>query len=81
VSFRVELPAGWKAQLPKNVALTNPFGELGIDYAQDGRAFSVRVRRVGKKGILPPDGVPTRIAWLEQVAQAEREAASIVIQR
>ncbi len=81
VNFRMELPAGWKVQLPKNVALSGPFGELGIDYAQAGRTFSMTVRRAGKKGVLPPDSVPTLIAWLEQVAQAEREAASIVIQR
>jgi len=81
VSFRMELPAGWKAQLPKNVALSSPYGELGIDYSQEGRTFSMKMRRAGKKGVLPPDSLPTLIAWLEQVAQAERESAAIVIQR
>ena len=81
VRFRIELPAGWKVQLPKNVALSGPFGELGIAYAQEGNTFSVNVRRAGKKGIMPPDSVPTLVAWLEQVAQAEREAGAIVIQR
>ena len=81
VKFRIELPAGWKAQLPKNVALASPFGELAIEYAQEGRTFSMKMRRAGKDGILPPDSVPTLIAWLEQVAQAERESAAIVIQR
>jgi len=81
VRFRIELPAGWKAQLPKNVALASPFGELAIEYAQEGRTFSMKMRRAGKDGILPPDSVPTLIAWLEQVAQAERESSAIVIQR
>ena len=81
VNFRMELPEGWKVQLPKNVALSSPYGELGIEYAQEGRTFSLKMRRAGKKGILPPDSVATLIAWLEQVARAERESGAIVLQR
>jgi len=81
VIFRMELPTGWRAQLPKDVALSSPFGELGIEYSQEGRTFSMKMRRAGKKGILPPDSIPVLIAWLEQVAQAERESGAIVIQR
>ena len=81
VRFSVELPEGWKAQLPRNVSLQSAFGELDINYLQEGRVFSMVVRREGKKGIQPPESLPQLITWLEQVAQAERDAAGIVVTR
>jgi transglutaminase-like putative cysteine protease len=81
ISFSIDLPEGWKAQAPRNVALSSPYGQLDIAYAQEGRRFSVKMRREGRKGIQPADSVSLLIRWLEQVAQAEREAGAIVIQR
>ncbi|HEX7024681.1 MAG TPA: hypothetical protein VF187_07675, partial [Gemmatimonadales bacterium] len=81
VTFRMTLPEGWHAQLPKNVALSSPYGELQIDYGQEGRVFAMKVRRAGRKGIQPPEAVEGLIRWLESVAAAERESGSIVIQR
>lgn len=81
VRFRIELPTGWKAELPKDAALNGPFGELRIRYAQGGRMLSVSVDRKGREGVLPKSSVKDLVAWLEGVATAEREAGSIVISR
>jgi transglutaminase-like putative cysteine protease len=75
------LPEGWRAELPKDVALSGPFGDVRLKYAQAGRVFSVTERRVGRKGVLPPERVDDLVAWLEQAAAATRESASIVLHR
>jgi transglutaminase-like putative cysteine protease len=78
---RLELPEGWRAELPKNVALTGPFGELSITYAQQGRMLDVRTRRVAGKGILGPERIHEVIAWLERVGAETRESGSLVLMR
>jgi hypothetical protein len=67
--------------LPKDVSLSGPFGELTITYAQEGRVLTISQRRIGGTGVLPPDRVNDVITWLEQVAAATREGASIVLMR
>jgi transglutaminase-like putative cysteine protease len=79
--LQLELPEGWRAELPKDVALSGAFGEVAITYAQAGRVFTVTERRVGKRGVLPPDRLNDLVAWLEQLAAATRESASIVLRR
>jgi hypothetical protein len=81
VRFRLELPEGWKAELPKNVSLASAFGELDITYAQEGRVFTMVMRRSSRTGVEPPESLPKLIAWLEQVAAAERDAAGIVVRK
>lgn len=81
VTLKLVLPEGWKAQLPKNVALTGPFGTVTLTYAQAGRLLTVSQRRVGGKGILAPDRVEDVVRWLEQLTTAMREASSIVVLR
>jgi hypothetical protein len=81
VVLQLELPEGWRAQLPKNVALSGPFGGLSLSYAQNGRTLTVSQRRVAGKGILPPDRVNDVATWLEQMAAAMRDATSIVVLR
>lgn len=81
VVLTLTLPEGWKAQLPRNVALSGPFGALNLTYAQDGRVLTVSQRRLGGKGILAPDRVEDVVRWLEQVSTAMREASSIVVIR
>jgi transglutaminase-like putative cysteine protease len=77
----LELPEGWQAELPKNVALSGPFGELSISYAQQGRMLEVRSRRVNGKGVLAPERINEVVAWLEKVAAETREAGSLVLLR
>jgi transglutaminase-like putative cysteine protease len=77
--LRLELPEGWRAELPKNVALSGPFGELLISYAQEGRTLIIQSRRVVGKGVLAPARIGEVIAWLERVGAETREAGSIVL--
>jgi transglutaminase-like putative cysteine protease len=79
--LQLELPAGWQAELPKDVALAGAFGEVKLTYAQAGRVLTVTERRVGRRGVLPPDRLDDLVAWLEQVSAATRESASIVLRR
>jgi transglutaminase-like putative cysteine protease len=79
--LKLELPVGWRVELPRDVDLSGPFGEMKLHYAQNGRVFSVSQRRVGRKGVLPPERLDDLIAWLEQVAAATRESGSIVVKR
>ncbi len=79
--LQLELPEGWRAELPKNIALSGAFGDLAITYAQAGRIFTVTERRVGRRGVLPPGRLDDLVAWFEQVAAATRESASIVLRR
>jgi len=81
VRVRLELPEGWRAQLPKSVSLSGDFGEFSLAYAQEGRILTVTQRRAGRTGILPPDRVNDLVQWLEQVAAASRESDSIVLSR
>ena len=79
--LRLELPEGWRAELPKNVALSGPFGELSISYAQEGRMLEIRSRRVAGKGVLGPERVGEVVAWLERVAAETRDAGSLVLMK
>jgi hypothetical protein len=79
--LRLELPEGWRAELPKNVALSGPFGELSISYAQQGRMLEVRSRRVVGKGVLAPERINEVIDWLQRVGAETRESGSIVLMR
>jgi transglutaminase-like putative cysteine protease len=81
VSLRLEVPAGWHAQLPKNVSLSSAFGDQQISYSQEGRILTVTQWRRGRKGILPPSRVDDLIAWLTQVEAATRETSAIVLTR
>lgn len=81
VRVRLELPEGWRAQLPKSVSLSGDFGTFSIAYAQEGRVLTVIQRRAGRKAILPPERVEDLIRWLEQVSVASRGSDSIVLSR
>ena len=81
IRVRLELPEGWRAQLPRSVALSGDFGEFSLAYAQEGRIFTVIQRRAGRKGILPPERVDDLVRWLEQVSAASRESDTIVLSR
>ena len=70
-------PGFW--ELPKNVALSGPFGEFSISYAQQGRILEVRSRRTAGKGVLAPERLNEVIAWLEKLQAETREAGSVVL--
>jgi hypothetical protein len=75
------VPAGWRAQLPKNVSLSSPFGDMQISYVQEGRTLTVTQWQSGRKGILPPERVDDLIAWLTKLGESSRETSAIVLTR
>jgi hypothetical protein len=65
--FRVTLPKGWKAQLPKGVTATSAFGSYQSEYTQVGDQLIARRITKGATGIQPPDSVKDFIAWLRAI--------------
>jgi len=77
--LRLTLPEGWRAQLPKNVTATSPFGSYTSEYAQDGRELRLTRKMTGAKGTLPPEKIGELIAWMKQVGADD--AKFIVIEK
>ena len=75
----LELPAGWQADLPQNVAAESEFGNYTAEYSQNGRELRVYRRLAGRRGVKPPADVDALIAWLRAVAKDD--AQYIVLQR
>ena len=75
--LRLTLPEGWKAQLPKGVAASGPFGEYRSEYSQEGRLLRIAFRGVGGKGVYPKEKLPELQAWLN--ALAEDNLTSVVV--
>ncbi|HEX5438152.1 MAG TPA: DUF3857 domain-containing transglutaminase family protein [Gemmatimonadaceae bacterium] len=71
--LRLTLPAGWRAQLPKNVSAASAFGRYTAEYTQEGRELHVVHRLVGARGIEPPSAVGALIAWFKAVAQDDAQ--------
>lgn len=67
--FRITLPAGWKAKLPKDVTASSPFGSYRSEYTQEGRVMRISNVFTGAKGILPPERMPDLIAWFRQIGK------------
>jgi transglutaminase-like putative cysteine protease len=68
VEFRITLPPGWTAKLPKSLDAPSPFGTYVSEYRQNGSELLVRRRRMGASGVLPPEKLTDFIAWLRLVA-------------
>ena len=71
--YRLQLPVGWTARLPKSVSATGPFGNYSVNYAQEGREFRFTRRFSGARGILGPDRMPELIKWLAEVGTDDAE--------
>ena len=78
--LRLTLPAGWHADLPKNVSATSVYGSYSAEYAQNGRELVITRHLTGAaKGIEPPERVSALIEWLKSVAQDD--AQYVVLER
>jgi hypothetical protein len=77
--FRVKLPDGWRARLPKSVAASSAFGSYASEYVQEGNELIVRRSVKGERGIQPPDAVADLIAWLRAVGKDD--ARMIVLEK
>ena len=78
-SVEIELPEGWKAEVPENVAAQGAFGYYRATYKQVGRMFRASREMVGLRGILPPDSVKALRTWFTAVNGDGREM--IVLER
>lgn len=78
-SLEVELPEGWKAELPADVSVEGPFGYYRATYSQKGRLLRASREMGGLRGLLPPDSLPALREWVREVA-ADR-ATMIVLNR
>lgn len=77
--MEVALPAGWRAELPRDVSVQGPFGYYRARYSQTGRTLRVAREMGGGRGLLPPDSAPALRTWLTAV-DADR-AKMIVLNR
>ena len=79
VEMRMQLPRGWKAQLPANVNATSEFGSYSTEYAQEGDTLRITRRTKGARGIYPQDQIHTLADWFRAIAKDD--AKLIVISR
>jgi len=78
-SLEVELPEGWKADVPADVTLDGPFGSYHASYKQVGRMFRASREMGGLRGLQPPDSGTALLTWLRGVATDATEM--IVLQQ
>jgi len=78
-NIRVTLPDGWKAQLPKGVVATSPFGEYRSEYTQEGRVLRVSRRVTGASGVYPKEKIEDLKAWLKKLADDNVEAIVLTL--
>jgi hypothetical protein len=77
--FEVELPDGWRADLPEDVSVRGTFGYYLGDYRQVGRTVSIVREMGGRRGLEPPDSIGALKAWIRAVA--EDDAVSVTLDR
>ena len=75
----LQLPQGWKAQLPHDVEVIGKWGSYSARYSQDGAALHILRRLEGARGIYPPEDLPDLTAWLRAVSQDD--VAYLVLER
>lgn len=71
--LELTLPAGWTAELPKNVATTSIAGKYSSTYAQDGRVLRVTRTVQGARGVYAPERIAEVIAWLRAISADDVE--------
>jgi Domain of Unknown Function with PDB structure (DUF3857)/Transglutaminase-like superfamily len=67
-SLELELPEGWKADVPADVSISGPFGYYRANYKQVGRMFHASREMGGARGLLPRDSVSALLAWFRGVS-------------
>ncbi len=71
--FELTLPAGWTADLPKNVVTTSIAGRYETVYSQEGRLLKITRRITGARGIYPPIRIDEVVGWLRSIAADDVE--------
>jgi transglutaminase-like putative cysteine protease len=66
--FRLVLPEGWHARLPRNIDAASEFGRYRASYVQIGRELRVERTIAGASGIAPPEDIEKLLVWLRKVS-------------
>ena len=67
--YRVTLPEGYRARLPRNVTAESAFGSYQAEFSQQGRVLRV-VRRVsGRRGREPRERLPELLGFLREMSK------------
>ncbi|HEY2849850.1 MAG TPA: hypothetical protein VGI97_08230, partial [Gemmatimonadaceae bacterium] len=75
--LKITLPAGWRAQLPKDVVATSAFGDYRATYSQDGRVLRVAHTLSGNKNVFPKEKYADLKAWMKAIAADNVDAIAL----
>ena len=64
----LDLPAGWRVQLPRDIDVIGKWGRYSAQYQQEGTTLRISRRLEGARGIYPPEDLPDLTAWLRKIA-------------
>ncbi|HEX2077565.1 MAG TPA: DUF3857 and transglutaminase domain-containing protein [Longimicrobium sp.] len=67
--YRVTLPEGYRARLPRNVSAESTFGRYAAEFSQQGRELRVVRRYAGRRGTEPKERLPELLAFLRDMAK------------
>jgi hypothetical protein len=70
---RLNLPEGWKAQLPDSVHAVTQFGTYIAEYTQVGRELRIVHVTSGGTGVYPASSITTLIDWFKAMAKDDAE--------
>jgi len=65
----LDLPAGWRTQLPRDIDAIGKWGRYSANYQQEGSTLRISRRLEGTRGVYPPEDLPDLTAWLREIAQ------------
>jgi transglutaminase-like putative cysteine protease len=65
----LDLPPGWRVQLPPEVDVTGKWGSYSARYRQEGSSLRVSRRLEGARGVYPPEDLPDLIRWLRAISE------------
>lgn len=69
----LQLPEGWRPQLPKSVQAQSQFGKYETTYAFEGGVLRMVRRISGSRAVLPPEGIGELVAWFRQIAEDDAQ--------
>jgi hypothetical protein len=77
VDFRVKLPSGWTAVLPKDQLVDAPIGRYEVKFSQVGDELRILRTLSGRQNVIPASRKAELIGWLRQLAT--EDARQIVL--
>ena len=77
--FVVELPAGWKPDLPPDIQQAGPFGTYSMTHRFADRRLMIRREVEGRRGVLAPDRIEDLKQWLLGIAADDTEFLTIEV--